>query len=239
MYDFSKLKLNPLAISEILIHKGNTLICKEDIQFIFPKRFDDREFNTYTDMIKILGIFAIVDTKGNYAVHNIPNRISVNPNVIDNVNIDNEVHQVLTFYKDSIISEDVTMVKDGSYLNSLYNEFIVLGKVPKFFSYRDLLKTFKLTLPFNGSNVGKYNAPLQLLISIIARDMNDKTKPFRYNDDNIGKPGSVYWVGLSNVHYAVTSTLSKMGGGHFNQAVFSAVGNDKIEMSEIEELLLT
>lgn len=239
MYDFSRLKLNPKAISEILIQKGSILTCTEDIQIIFPKRFDDREFNTYTDSIRIMGIFAIVDTKGNYAVHNIPNRISVSPNVIDIVSIDNDTHQVFTFYKDSIVSEDLTMVKDTSFLNSLYNEFIVLGKVPKFFSYMDLVKTFKMTLKYNGSPVGKYNAPIQLLIAIIARDIKDKNKPFRYSNDNIGKPGSVYWVGLSNVHYAVTSTLSKLGGGHFSQAIFSAIDNNQIEMSEIEELLLT
>ncbi len=239
MYDFSKLRLNPNAIYDILVQKGNILICKEDIQIIFPKRFDDREFNQYTDTIKIMGIFAFVDTKGNYAVHNIPNRISVTPNVISSILIDNEPHQVFTFYKDNIVSEDLTMIKTASFLNSLYNEFIVLGKVPKFFSYTDLIKTFKLTWKFNGSKVGKYNAPLHLLISLIARDINDKTKPFRYNDKLTGKPGEVYWVGLSNVHYAVTSTLSKIGGGYFNQAMYSAIGNDKVEMSENEELLLT
>lgn len=239
MYDFSKLKLNPDEISKVLIQKGNTLICTEDVQFVFPKRFDDREFNTYTDSIRIMGIFAIVDTKGNYVVHNIPNRLSVTPSVINSIMIDNEAHQVLTFYKGSIVSDDTTMVKDSSFLNSLYNEFIVLGKVPKFFSYTDLLKTFKRTLEYNGSNVGKYNAPLQLLVSLIARDINDKSKPFRYNKDTTGKPGSVYWVGLSNVHYAVTSTLYKIGGGYSSQAIFSAIDNNNVEMTEIEELLLT
>ena len=238
MYDFSKLKLNPDIIFSIIKRKGNILTCNEDVQFILPKRFDSRGFNTYDDTIKIMGIFAIVDTKGNYAVHNIPNRISVTPNVTDSTVIDGEDHVVMTFYKDSIISDDVTMIMDTSFLNSLYNEFIVLGKVPKFFGYLDLLKTFKLTLPFNGSPVGKYNAPLHLLVSIIARDKNDKNKPFRYSKSNDGKPGSIYWVGLSNVHYAITSTISKLGGGHASQAMFSAVGNNK-ELSELEDLMLT
>lgn len=238
MYDFSKLKLNPDAIYSILEVKGNILRTKEDVQFIFPKRFDSREFNTYEDAIRIMGIFAIVDTKGNYAVHNIPNRLVVSPNVTDSTIINNEDYVVMTFYKDNIISNDTTMVKDTSYLNSLYNEFIVLGKVPAFFSYTDLLKTFKRTLHFNGSPVGKYNAPLQLLTSLIAKDIKDKNKPFRYSNDNLGLPGSIYWIGLSNVHYAITSTLSKLGGGYASQAVFSAVGNEQ-EMSELEDLLLT
>lgn len=238
MYDFSKLKLNPDVIFDLITVKGTILIAKEDLQFIFPKRFDLREFNTYEDAIRIVGIFAVVDTKGNYAVHNIPNRLTVSPNVTDSTVIDNEEHTVMTFYAGSVISEDTTMVKDTSYLNSLYNEFIVLGKVPKFFSYTDLLKTFKRTLRFNGSPVGKFNAPLQLLTSLIARDINDKNLPFRYSKDSIGLPGTVYWVGLSNVHYAITSTLSKLGGGYASQAMFSAINNER-EMSELEELMLT
>lgn len=239
MYDFTKLKLNPKEIFRLLERKGNVLTCKEDLQFVFPKRFDDREFNTYDSSIRIMGIFAIVDTKGNYAVHNIPNRLTVIPNVTDTVSILNETHVVMTFYKGNVISSDVTMVKDSSFLNSLYNEFIVLGKVPKFFGYYDLLKTFKLTLKYNGSNVGKFNAPIQLLISLIARDAKDKTKQFRYTGNGSGGPGEIQWVGLSNVHYAVETTLGKVGGGHAAQAMFSAIGNVSTEMSELEELLLT
>ena len=238
MYDFTTLNLDPKEIFSLIERKGNILICKEDLQFVFPSRFDAREFNTYDSAIRIIGIFAIVDTKGNYAVHNIPNRLTVTPNITDTVMIDNESHVVMTFYKGSIISPNVTMVKDTSFLNSLYNEFLVLGKVPKFFGYFDLLKTFKLTLKYNGSNVGKFNAPLQLLISLIARDAKDKSKQFRYTGLN-GKPGEIQWVGLSNVHYAVETTLGKIGGGHAAQAIFSAIGNTSNEMSELEELLLT
>lgn len=238
MYDFTKLKLDSKGIESILEKKGRVLTCKEDIQIIYPKRFDDREFTVFDSNIKIMGIFAFVDTKGNYAVHNIPNRLSVSPAVTDTIMIDGEQHVLMTFYRGGIISEDTTMVMDTAFLNSLYNEFIVLGKVPKFFGYLDLLKTFKLTLRFNGSPVGKYNTPLELLISLIARDINDKKKMFRYTEKSTGKPGEIYWVGLSNVHYAVTSIMSKLGGGHASQAMFSAVGN-KQEMSEMEELLLT
>lgn len=238
MYDFSKLKLDPKAIGDIISVNGRVLVCKEDIQIVYPKRFDERSFTVLDSNIKIMGIFAFVDTKGNYAVHNIPNRLSVMPSVTDTIMINGEPHVLMTFYKGGIISDDTTMVMDTSFLNSLYNEFIVLGKVPAYFSYLDLLKTFKLTLKFNGSPVGKYNTPLELLISLIARDINDKKKPFRYTKDNIGKPGDVYWVGLSNVHYSVTSILSKLGGGHGSQAMFSAVNNEQ-EMSALEELILT
>lgn len=238
MYDFTKLKFNTPEIEKILVYKGRTLSCLEDIQIVYPKRFDDRDFTVFDSNIKIMGIFAFVDTKGNYGVHNIPNRLSVSPSVTDTIMIDGEPHVLMTFYKGNIISEDTTMVMDTSFLNSLYNEFIVLGKVPKYFGYLDLLKTMKLTLRFNGSPVGKFNTPLELLISLIARDINDKKKMFRYTKKNQGRPGEIYWVGLSNVHYAVTSILSKLGGGHGSQAMFSAV-NNTTEMSSLEELILT
>ena len=238
MYDFTKLNMDTKAIEDIIVKKGRVLVCKEDIQIVYPKRFDDRDFTMFDSNIRIMGIFAFVDTKGNYAVHNIPNRLSVSPSVTDTIMLDGEPHVLMTFYKGNIISEDTTMVMDTSFLNSLYNEFIVLGKVPKFFGYLDLLKTFKLTLKFNGSPVGKFNTPLELLISLIARDINDKKKMFRYTGKSKGLPGEIYWVGLSNVHYAVTSILSKLGGGYGSAAIFSAV-NNKQEMSSLEELILT
>lgn len=238
MYDFTKLNMDTKAIEDIIVKKGRVLICKEDIQIVYPKRFDDRDFTSFDSNIRIMGIFAFVDTKGNYAVHNIPNRLSVRPSITETIMINGEHHVLMTFYKDSIISDDTTMVMDTSFLNSLYNEFIVLGKVPSFFGYLDLLKTFKLTLQFNGSPVGKYNTPLELLISLIARDINDKKKMFRYTGKKTGKPGEIYWVGLSNVHYAVTSLMSKLGGGYGSQAIFSAV-NNRQEMSSLEELILT
>lgn len=237
MYDFSKLKLDPEAIFKILVRKGDVLVCKEDIQFLFPKRFDVRGFNQYEHDIKIMGIFAIVDTKGNYAVHNIPNRISVTPNVTDTTVTMGDEFVVMTFYKDSVVSPNVAMVKDSSYLTDIYNEFFVLGKIPKFFSHLDVLKTFKLTSHFNGSAIGKYNAPLELLVSLIARDIDDKSKTFKPTATRTGKPGDIYWVGLSNVHYTVTSTLNKIGGAYASQAINSAIGN-KVPMSEVEELTL-
>lgn len=237
MYDFSKLTLDDDKITKIIKVNGDVLIALEDLQIIFPKRFASRGLTTYDGEIRALGIFAIMDTKGNYSVSTIPNRLSLSPNVIDDVTLDTgEVYTVFTFYKDNIISSNTTMVKDSSFLNIVYNEFIVQGKVPKFFWYEDLIKVFKHTLEFNNSNLGKYNEPIQLLISMIARDISDKAKPFRLTG-KVGKPGEISWVGLSNVHYAVTSTLNKLGGGHAGAAMFSAINND-VEMSMIEDILI-
>lgn len=239
MFDFAKMKRNPEIINSKMTKKGNVLIANNDLQLTFPSRFNDKGFNQYGNSIKLLGLFAIMDTEGNYCVHNIPNRISITPNVIDEVTLsDGSVYTVFTFYKGNTISDNLVMVKDTSFLNSMYNEFITQGKVPAFFNYTDLLTTFKLTLRFNGSNIGKYNAPIQLLVSLIARDINDKSKPYRYSKTTKGMPGEISWVGLSNVHYAVTSTLSKLGGGYASNAMYSAIGNDT-ELTEMEELLLT
>ena len=236
--DFRELTRNSDIIHSKIIRKGNLLIANSDLQIVFNYRFNDKEFNQYSNSIRILGLFAILDTEGNYAVHNIPNRLVVTPNVIDNVNMyDGSNYTVFTFYKGNTISDNAIMVKDASFLNSMYNEFITQGKVPLFFNYTDLLKTFKLTLRFNGSNIGKYNAPIHLLVSLIARDVKDKKISFRYSDKP-GVPGEIAWVGLSNINYAVTSTLSKLSGGYASNAMYSAIGND-VELSEMEELLLT
>lgn len=237
MTSFKEVTLNRDVIFSKLIEKGNSLVCTEDMQIIYPKRFDSRGFTQYTDSIRIMGIFALLDTVGNYAVHNLPNRMVVMPSVTDSAMIDDEEHVVMTFYKGHVLCSDTTMVKDASYLSDLYNELIVLGKIPKFFSYTDLLRTFKRTLEFNGSPVGRYNAPMELLLSLIARDMKDKSKPYRYVGGE-GLPGEVYYVGLSNIHYTVTQNINKIGGAYASQAIFSAIGNER-EMSELEELLLT
>jgi len=84
--------------------------------------------------------------------------------VTETVIIDDEPYIVMTFYAGDLISMNTTMVASTAFLNSLYNEFIVLGKVPKYFSYTDLITTFKNTSVFNASPIGQYNDPIQLLI---------------------------------------------------------------------------
>jgi len=239
VYDSKDLKRNSDLIKSKLKTVGNSIITNVNLSILVYHKFVDKEMTILDNVCKVVGIIAIMDDDNNYAIMTVPGVMSVEPNEIEDIEIDGEHYYKLVIIKGEALISDTTIVKDTGYVYKVFDLLVLKGKVPFFLNYEDMLSLFKNFPEYTGTKIGKDTLPFEIFTAMIARDKNDPTKDFRLtvktHNDAIKEPPK--WVGLMNIYYSFGSTLSKIAGSYFKTGVLVAAVNKNKKQTKLEKIL--
>lgn len=234
-----ELKRDPEKIKSYFKQVGKSIIVKENISVIFPKRFENKKLAFMGDEVKVLNIFAIVDEHGNYGVANAPIMSNLSPSMTDEVDVDGNVQTVLKFNKNEVFCNNVSTLRQNTFIYDLFDEFFIQGNVPWYLNYEDLSNILIKSKKYANSNIGNSPLGMEILTSIAARIKEDKTILFRTKSKDFNKMKKLTpeYVALLNIYYTFTSTISKVAGSYFKDSVTSALVNPEKESTKVEEVL--
>ncbi len=230
------LKHNPEAIINCFRVKDNCTIATDDLKIIFPERFVNKELAILDESVKVVGIYAIVDSKGNYAANTTPIYQNIEIAMIDDIMCDDgKVYKELTIEKDSIVIANNDLIKSDNLIGDIYDELLIKGNVPWYLDYDTVPRVFAETRKYCNNRIGDDRMVFEILVSAIARG-DDKTEYFRHSKDIKG--GNVNWLPLNNIYYSYSNTGSKLVGAYYGYGVSSAIINKETSSTSLEKSLL-
>jgi len=219
----SDFKHNKAAVSKLLVNKGNSTVAKEDFYIIFPERYIAKGLAVMGSSIKLLFMFAIVDTKMNYGTVLAPIMNDVVASNVKDILVDGVANKVLEIQAGDIVIPNRAAVMNAGFMYDLVDEFIMQGKVPWYMSYDDLSNIVAEASKYAGSNVGNDPLAMEIITAMVARDSKDKMVSYRTLLIKGGKRPKPSYVGLTNVYYSYDNTLSKIMGGYMRHGVTTAI----------------
>lgn len=215
------------------------VVAKQECKIYIPARFTDRGLAELGVDNYITGICAIV-VDNHYAVMNVCAMLKIEPEETLKIKLQGEDYYEFSFAKGSTVISTLDLVKTDTLVYRIYDEIISKGRVPWYMTYDDLGHIFDTAKHHAGANIGENPEVTKLIVSMIARDRNDKSKYYRTvveNADTLKKYPPAF-IPLKSVLYAATNTTNKLAGSYFSDGVVSALVDETTgEPSRIESLL--
>lgn len=238
--DISILKRNPEAVkSDLKTIGGKEIITKQGCKIYFPSRYEEQGLAVIGSLTELLGFFAIVYDNNTYGVFKILAKIKTRPDEISTVKINGESYLEFTYNPNSTVIENTEVVQDSGLLYDTWNEFISKGKVPWFFSYRDLSSLYINSKHYTGVQLGANHVIWEMLAANISRVRGNLETQYRHSikkmEDLIKSPPTI--VKLNSVTYGTSNTTSKLIGSYWEESVNSALLNPSKSKENIETLL--
>jgi len=224
-----ELKRNKKKINDA-VYFGSLIKATADVDILIPARY--QKIGLYSSGIttKTCGIFMIV-SGGHYAVSTIAGSLELTPSIIENIMLDDEEYIKLTFFKGDIISKTISAIGESDNLFSILSDFVIGGRVPKFLTIDDLLRSINNIGKYIDKKYNKLNKTFELVISIISRDPLNKNKFSRQT----GSTG-VSFVGLSNIDYSFADS-AKITHNYFRLGLISGMVGEPEKPIYLDTLL--
>lgn len=238
--DIKTLLRNPQKVHECLQELPNgSLVALKEVKIYTPVRFEERGLAEVGVDTYIVGVYAIVAEDKYYGISTVNAILRITPSSMLKIKIKGEDYFEFTFKPGATIIPSLNLIKNDIIVYKIYDEIISKGKVPWFLSYEDLGHIFDTAGYHAGTNIGNNNEVTELIISMIARDPNEKVKYYRtlLNTSEDLKTKSPAFIPLKSVIYAATNTTNKLAGSYFGTGVVSALVSPSERTERIEELL--
>ncbi len=235
------LKHNPSEIKKKIAEKGESFFATETLFLIFPKRFLDKNLAYIENKVKLIGIFIIIDENNNYSLTNIPNFLTMEPNSISSITIDDKEYIKLEFKKDSIILSNVNLVMNDDFVFNIFDDFFISGNIPFYLNYEDLLSFFLSVRKYANSSIADNPKGIEILISIITRSKSDRSKYLRQvlkSKDELKKDIQTY-ISLSNLTEGYNNSISRLTGSYLKEGMVSVLVDPETKESDINSVLTT
>lgn len=211
----------------------------EKCRIQIPARWNDRFLATVGAETFVLGIMAIIINDTHYAVSNVCAQFRLNPDRVSRVMVEDEEYYDFYFEKGSKVFESVNLLKQDTLVYYLFDEIITKGNIPWYMTYNDLGKMLDSTIYYTDTRLAENCEMNELIISLIARDGQDRTKYYRTaikDQEYVAKTPPEY-VALSSVVYSASNTLNKLAGSYMSEGIVSALVSPSTDVSRIEGLL--
>lgn len=225
------LKRNPKAIESKLYVKDNKVYTREKTIIEFPKWYENKGLLDIQSITFLYGIFAIIIGE-EYSVSLIPTHITTTPLVTREVERDEETYVQFIYGKDSVIIDNIEVVKKELLSYELFDNFLIKGKVPWFIEYEDLIRIMDNLVYYAKSNLGNYHIANELVISFIARDKSDKNVFYRQRVKD--KP---LYINMISPFYSTRSTVAKLSSNYFRDSLVSALVQKEEESTRLENIV--
>lgn len=236
MLDISKLKRSPEVMLKSIKVKDNVIYNTKKVYVMFPNRFVDKSMVSLGNKSTVLGVFALLnEEQTHYSVSLIPARVTMYPNEIDTILVNNEEYTLLEVEKDSILIDTTILIQESDLVFDLYDMFMLKGKIPWYLTYEDVPIVFSNLPKYTGSKAGMNVLTYEILTAVISRDKDDLNIEFR-NSKDISKYQPVF-VGLENVWHSYKTTTSKLVGNYFKMATVSAINHKEEEVDKLESII--
>ncbi len=229
----NSLKHNPEVIESYFRVKDNITIVTEDIQIIFPERWLKKDLAIIDDVVKVVGLYGILDKKGNYAESMAPIYQDIEANAINDVICDDGVlYKVLDIEANSVFIANNNLIVSDSFIFHIFDEIFIKANIPWYMSHDNLSDILSESSLYCDSNIGDNRILYEVLVAMVARG-DDKTDYFRHVHTKKPK-----WVALNNIYYSYKNTGAKLIGGYYGYGVSSAIINPETEATKIEKHLM-
>lgn len=215
------------------------LVAVKPVKIYIPARFAERGLAEVGIDNYIVGIYAITCEDKYYGVSLVNAMIRIEPSSTMKIKIQGEEFFEFSFDAGQTIMSTVNLVKKDSLVYKIYNEILSKGKIPWYLGYDELGHIFDTAPYHSGANIGREVEVTELIVSIIARNPNDKTKYYR---TAIKEPGDIdkikpAYISLKSVQYAATNTTTKLAGSYFSDGMVSALVSPATREERIEMIL--
>lgn len=211
--------------------KDNKIYTKEKAIIEIPKWYQDKNFLEISDKTYIYGVFAlIIDNK--YSVSIMPTLVQTIPITVTEVVKDDVEYINFIYGKDDPIIDNTRIVKHDTLSYNLFENFFLQSRIPWFVEYEDLIRIMDNVKEYANTNLGSNYIASELVTSYIARLKEDKSLFYRQNTKK-----DYIFIDLMNVYYAVNTTLNKLSGSYFNEALVSAIVQKEKEPSRLENIV--
>jgi len=239
LVDISKWKREPKIIKSLITVKGNTWVAKERMFILFPTKYEDRGLSLIDTTCSVFGVISISNEKNQYSILTVSTQITITPDEIEEVTIDDKVYYRLTIEAGNNLIDDVNLIVKPDNTYGIFELFLVTGYIPWYLTYNDVFKLFETSPKYTGSKLDAYWVVIKLLIAISARDRDNPKLQFRQSINNANdldvKP--ILWVGIKNIYYSFNSTLSKIGGSYMKAGMISAIVNPEKQATDFENVV--
>lgn len=214
---------------------GSSWVTKENCDIYFPCHYTEKKLAILGDHAKVLGV-VMISVGNTYAVLSVNAMIDFTPSEITTVDMYDEKYYKMSFDKGSIVISNINVVKQDTLPYFIYDVFISKGRIPWYMDYTDMCKIFDTAGEYADTNIGNNPEVIQTLISLIARDKNDRTKYYRQVTDEDAKDRLVF-IPINSVSYGATNTVNKLGGNYMSTGIISALNNPSDKVENIEAIL--
>lgn len=236
--DLKKLKRNPEAVKKTFRELNNVLYATQPTRIYSPVRFSERGLASIGAETYIVGICAFA-VGNDYSVLCINAMMKIQPTSYKIVNIEGDDYFEFFFEPGATLIANMELVKTDTLVYRIYDEIISKGNIPWFMDYLEMGSIFDTASYHGGANIGNNREVTELIVSLIARDKNDRTKYYRQTvkslDELATKPPA--FIPMRSVIYAATNTLNKIAGSYMESGIVSALVSPSDRTENIEAIL--
>jgi hypothetical protein len=174
-----------------------------------------------------------------YSVCNVNAMVEIVPDRTLVTQINGTDYYEFFFEPNSQVIKTLNLVQEGTIVYNVFNEFLLMAKIPWYIDYDDLGKLFDTASKYAKSGIGDVPETIEFFSSIVARPVKDRANYIRtaltsYSD---ASSNNLSFIGLTNVFYAIHSTMNKLAGNYFNDALISALVTPSTETTVVEKIL--
>lgn len=237
MVDFQKLSRDPDRVKEALAETDDgAIVAKKDCAIYVPEPWINHGLVELGEQTYILAVYALVVEDTYYALSIVNSMVRVEPSSINHIYINNKSYLELVFEPGDRLVASKEVVKSDKLLYAIFSEIVSKGNVPVYLNYLDLGRLFDTAKSHGGVKLSSTPTILHMLLSVIARNPDDKTQFFRQitNGDDFE---NVSYVSLSSSIYGATNTTARMMGSFFDDNLSSALSRRVEEEEDIEAIL--
>ena len=234
--NIERLKRRPDILKSKLLINQKLTMCKEDLYVLFPAKFLDKKLCYVSRVVKVLGMFAIVDYKDNYSVVNAPIFLELSPFAIEDVMINGKVYKKLIFKKDTVIIPNNDHLVTDNFMYDVFEEFFIQGNIPWYLNYDDVGDLLIRAKEYAASKLGDDPTTIEILTSIITRYKEDKKIYFREVIDKPNMKDQMTFIGLNDIFYSFNNTGARLIGGYFGSGLINAMVGPEKTTSKTSEI---
>lgn len=216
-----------------------SLVAAKAIKLIVPARFDEHSLAEVGIETYICGIVMYVVEDKYYALSKINAMIRITPTSTSKRTIDDVEFYEFYFEPGSVVTPSLNLVRTDTLVYKIFDELFSKGRVPSYMSYNDMAGIFDSSRKHANANVGANHEVTEMLVSLIARNPNDRTQYYRQfvqSEADLVKNPPI-WTSLYSVTDAATNTLNKLAGSYFHEGVVSALNSPAERTERLEDLL--
>jgi len=236
LFTKSLLKRNDKLIKSFLVDAKGRIDCTKKLFMVYPDRYTLKGLAAIDNDVTVIGIVLVMDENYNYGVFSLMNILTVSPETVEAITIDDKPYTILEFTAPNFISDNV-VIKDPGHVFALFEEFYTKQNIPFYIEYEDLFKMFTKSAYTTGSSLGLSPVGIGLLTSATGKDASGK-KSIRtsFPRDKITLD-NFRWVSLSNADLAYDNNVSRLLGSYLNKGVTAALADNDAEYTTIEDTL--
>lgn len=234
---FQQWNRNPDRVHQALeTTNDGSVIAKKACAIYLPQRWRNKDLVHIANEIYITAIYALVVENSDYAISVVNTMIQVDPNTINEVVIDGTNFLEMVFDPGDRVFVNTEVIVNQKLLYSIFDEIVANGNVPAFMDYLDLGRLFETAKSFGDTQLAATPTILHMLLSMIARDPDDKMRYFRQISTG-NDLEQVSYVSLQSSIYGPTNTTARMMGANFSDNLNAAMIHPSEQQEDIEDIL--